>query len=99
MCGRSWSKVSISRTDGAIWKSAAFGRSPPITPSASNASTRSSCAGSASRHVRAVSSFVRICSSTTGLIAGRMARIVLAGIFRTGAVRKLAIASGSTLTL
>ena len=99
MCSRSWSKVIISRTDGAIWKSAAFGRSPPITPSASSASTRSSWPGSASRHVRAVSSLGAHLQQHDGLDRGQHARIVFAGTLSTGAVRKLAIASGSWPTL
>ena len=62
----------------ATWKSAAFGCSPPITPSASSASTRSSCPGSASAQARAVSSLTRICVFTTGRIAGS-ARLTRSG--------------------
>ena len=54
--GRTSSIVSRRLTLVAIWKSAAFGSSPPITPCSISSSTRSIMPGSASRSRRALSS-------------------------------------------
>ena len=69
IAGRRSSRVIARRRLAAIWRSAAFGGSPPSTPSAIQSSTRWSWPGSAARSARTASSsalFIRAAAATIG---------------------------------